>query len=107
MPVKRIELVDARLTLLVKNKFDMNALPEDFLQLMQWHTLKVIGSPVTSYFTVLHKQEPLRMVRGGEEEEDAMTDARRLSVVRCWGNIDIRMSAFPLPVVFMPLYSSR
>ena len=36
----------------------MNALPLNFLQLEQWQTLKVNGSPVTLSWTRLHRQDP-------------------------------------------------
>jgi len=46
----------------LKKQLLMNAEPEAFLQLTQWHTKKVNGSPFSSYLTALHKQEPCLMV---------------------------------------------
>ena len=58
-------------TSLEKKRFDMNAEPVAFLQFMQWQIRKVMGSPMISYFTDLHKQDPNRVV-----EEDMVVMRR-------------------------------
>lgn len=42
----------------LKKALAMKAVPDAFLQLLQWQTRKVKGSPVISYWTELHRQDP-------------------------------------------------
>lgn len=41
-----------------KNAFAIKAAPVAFLQLMQWQTRYVKGSPVISYLIALQRQDP-------------------------------------------------
>jgi hypothetical protein len=45
-------------TSVLKKAFAMKALPDAFLQLLQWQMKKVKGSPVISYSTDLHRHDP-------------------------------------------------
>jgi hypothetical protein len=56
--------------------------PEDFLQLMQWQSAYVTGSPVAVYFTAPQRQDPLI-------EPVAFSDAL---LSKCWAEGAVRFS---------------